>query len=311
LAKRNDPVRGLLWIVLAMALLAGLGACAKYLAQRGLDPMQIVFFRNFFCVFFMLPLLHWRGPELVTSDQISLYGVRVGLALIGMACWFHALALIPLGQLTAISFLSPLFGTLGAIILLGEVVRGRRWAALAVGFIGAMIIVRPGGMSFGVGQVSALISALSSGFVAPMVKQLTLRDDADKIVFITNLMLTPVSLIPALFVWQWPAAELWPVIIGLGFFAWVGHIALVRGYASTDASLAMTFEFSRLPFAVAVAWIIFGEVTDIWSWVGALIIISSAVYVTRREAQLRRNKGLDRIRDVSDPLCLTPVRLRF
>jgi drug/metabolite transporter (DMT)-like permease len=309
--KRNDPIRGLLWVVLAMILLAGLGVCAKYVAQRGLHPLQIVFFRNFFCVVFMLPLLHFRGSALLRSDQISLYGVRVGISLISMAAWFHALALIPLGELTAISFLSPLFGTLGAIFLLGEVVRARRWAAVLVGFMGAMIILRPGGMAFGWGEVFALVSAMANGLVAPMVKQLTAKDDADKIVFITNLMLTPVSLVAALFVWEWPPLELWPLIVALGFFAWLGHITLVRGYASIDASLAMTFEFSRLPFAVGLAWLVFGETTDLWTWVGALIIFTSAVYITRREAKLRQAKGGEKIRDVTDPLCLTPVRMRF
>ncbi len=309
--KRSDPLRGLIWVVLAMALLAGLGACAKYISEHGIHPLQVVFFRNLFCVLLMLPVLHWRGASLMRSDQIELYGLRVGISLISMAAWFNALALMPFSQLTAISFLSPLFGTLGAVLLLGEVVRGRRWTALAVGFAGAMIILRPGAETLGVGQVLALIAALTSGLIAPMVKQLTARDDPDKIVFITNLMLTPVSLIPALFVWRWPSSDLWPVIIGMGFLAWVGHIALVRGYASTDSSLAQTFEFSRLPFAVAISWMIFGETTDLWSWVGASIIFGSAFYVTRREAQLARERRGVAVREVSDPLCLTPVPLRF
>jgi drug/metabolite transporter (DMT)-like permease len=308
-ARSNDPVRGLLWVVLAMALLAGLGTCAKHLSKQGIDPLQVVLFRNLFCVLIMLPLLHWRGVSLLQSEQIGLYGLRVFMSLLSMAAWFHALALIPFSQLTAISFLSPLFGTLCAVLLLGEIVGGRRWTALAVGFAGAMIILRPGGSEFGVGQLLALFAAFSAGLVAPMVKQLTAKDDPDKIVFITNAMMTPVSLVPAIFVWKWPDSHLWPVIIAMGFFAWVGHIALVRGYASTDSSLAQTFEFSRLPFAVAISWIFFGETTDFWSWVGALIIFGSAFYVTRREAQLARERGTVRV--VSDPLCATPVPLRF
>ena len=118
----------------------------------------------------------------------------------------HALSLIPLGEVTAISFLAPLFGTLGAIFVLGEVVRWRRWAALVVGFGGAMIILRPSGASIGVGQLCAILSAMTMGLTAILVKQLTARDDPDKIVFLTNLLLTPLSLLPALFVWQMAAA---------------------------------------------------------------------------------------------------------
>jgi drug/metabolite transporter (DMT)-like permease len=101
----------------------------------------------------------------------------------------------------------------------------------------------------------------------------------------------PLSLIPALFVWHWPTMEVLPALIGMGVCAVVGHICVVRGYAATDASLAMTFEFSKLPFAVAIAYLAFGEVIDVWTWVGAVIIFASAVYITRREARLRAQRA--------------------
>lgn len=309
--KRNDPIAGAIWVTLAMATFAGLGTFGKYAMQAGLDPLQVIFFRNFFCLFFMLPLLHWRGPALAVSSQLRLYGVRVGLAFISMTTWFTALSFMPLGELTAVGFLAPLFATAFAVLWLGEVVRARRWTALVIGFIGALIILRPGGVGFGLGQLLALVSALTAGIVGPLLKQMTAQDDPDKIVFITNLWAAPVSLVPALFVWQWPPLALWPYLIGLGLCAVLGHVALLRGFASTDASLVFTFEFSRLPFAVAAGYLAFGETTDIWTWIGAFVIFGSAAYVTRREAQLAQQRYGVRIRDVSDPLSLTPVRLRF
>lgn len=309
--KRNDPIAGAIWVTFAMATFAGLGTFGKYAMQAGLDPLQVIFFRNFFCLVLMLPLLHWRGPSLAVSTQLRLYGVRVGLAFVSMMAWFTALSLIPFGELTAVGFLAPLFATVFAVLWLGEVVRARRWTALAIGFIGALIILRPGGMGFGLGQMLALIAALTAGVVGPLLKQMTAQDDPDKIVFITNLWATPASLIPALFVWQWPPLDLWPYLIAMGICAVLGHVALLRGFASTDASLVFTFEFSRLPFSVAAGYVFFAEKTDLWTWVGALIIFTSAAYVTRREAQLARQRGGVRIRDVSDPLSLTPVRLRF
>ena len=308
--KRNDPIVGVIWVTLAMATFAGLGTFGKYCIQAGLDPLQVIFFRNFFCLFLMLPLLHWRGPSLAVTTQVKLYGVRVGLAFVSMMTWFTALSLIPFAELTAMGFLAPLFATIFAVIWLGEVVRGRRWTALVIGFIGALIILRPGYGGFGLGQMLALFSALSAGIIGPLLKQMTAHDDPDKIVFITNLWATPASLIPALFVWEWPPLAVWPYIVAMGFCAVLGHVALLRGFASTEASLVFTFEFSRLPFAVAAGYLLFGEATDLWTWVGALIIFCSAAYVTRREAQLARDSGV-RIRDVSDPLSLTPVNLRF
>lgn len=285
---RNDPIAGVVWVTLSSVAFAGLGGLAKYAALAGLDPLQVIFFRNFFCLVLMLPLLHWRGPALAATAQIRLYGIRIGLALLSMMSWFSALPLIPLGEITAVSFLAPLFATVFAVLWLGEVVRIRRWTALVIGFLGALVILRPGGTSFGLGQMLALFSALTAGIVGPLLKQLTSSDDPDKIVFITSLWLTPASLVPALFVWQWPAAALWPVLVGMGTCAVLGHVFLMRAFASTDASLVFTFEFSRLPFVVTVGYLLFGEPTDAWTWVGALIIFSSAVYITRREGQLAR-----------------------
>jgi drug/metabolite transporter (DMT)-like permease len=307
---RNDPIAGVVWVTIAMAAFAGLGSFGKHATQAGLDPLQVIFFRNFFCLLLMLPLLYWRGASLARSTQFRLYGVRVGLALVSMMAWFSALALIPFAELTAVNFLAPLFATLFAVVWLREDVRARRWTALAVGFIGAMVILRPGGTAFGTGQLLALVSALTSGIIGPLLKQMTAEDDPDKIVFISNLWLAPASLVPALFVWQWPAAALWPYLFGMGVCAVVGHIALMRGFASTDASLVFTFEFSRLPFAVAAGYMFFGEAIDLWTWVGALIIFGSAGYIMQREAHLQ-GCGTVKTRDVTDPLCLTPVRLRF
>ena len=170
-------------------------------------------------------------------------------------------------------------------------VRVRRWTALAVGFVGAMVILRPSGVSLGLGQLCALISAMMGGLTAVLVKQLTAHDDPDKIVFLTNAMLTPLSLVPAMLVWHWPTIDVLPALTGMGVCAVLGHVCVVRGYAATDASLAMTFEFSKLPFAVGVAYLAFGEVIDAWTWIGAVIIFASAVYITRREAQLRAQRA--------------------
>jgi drug/metabolite transporter (DMT)-like permease len=286
LVPASGPIAGVVWLTIAMALFAGLAAFARAAMNAGLHPFEVVFLRNLCATLMLSPLLLWRGASLLRSSQLSLYGLRVFVSLFSMQAWFYALAVIPIGEVTAISFLAPVFGTLGAIFLLGEKVRLRRWTAIMVGFLGAMIILRPGMAPLGLGQICAVFNAMTVGLVAVMIKQLTTVDDPDKIVFLTNLMLTPLSLVPALFVWSWPSLEALIPVLGLGFTAVMGHIALVRGYAATDASLAMTFEFSRLPFTVAVAYLAFGETIDAWTWVGAAIIFASAVYITRREARL-------------------------
>ena len=286
LVPASGPIAGVVWMTIAMALFAALAVFARAAMNAGLHPFEVVFLRNLVATLMLSPLLFWRGAALLRSSQLSLYGLRVVVSLLSMLAWFYALALIPIGEVTAISFLAPVFGTLGAIFLLGERVRLRRWSAIVVGFLGAMIILRPGMAPLGLGQACAVFNAMSIGIVAIMIKQLTAVDDPDKIVFLTNLLLTPLSLVPALFVWTWPSLEALLPVLGLGLTAVLGHVALVRGYAATDASLAMTFEFSRLPFSVAIAYLAFGEVIDAWTWVGAAVIFASAIYITRREAKL-------------------------
>jgi drug/metabolite transporter (DMT)-like permease len=286
LVPASGPVAGVVWVTISMALFGALAAFARGAMNAGLHPFEVVFLRNLLATLMLSPLLLWRGASLLRSSQLSLYGLRVLVSLLSMQAWFYALAVIPIGEVTAISFLAPVFGTLGAILLLGEQVRLRRWTAIMVGFLGAMIILRPGMAPLGIGQLCAIFNAMSIGLVAVMIKQLTAVDDPDKIVFLTNLMLTPLSLAPALLVWTWPSPDALLPVLGLGLTAVLGHVALVRGYAATDASLAMTFEFSRLPFSVAIAYFAFGETIDGWTWVGAAIIFASAVYITRREARL-------------------------
>jgi drug/metabolite transporter (DMT)-like permease len=205
-APRNDIAGGIFWTTLAMAMFAGLAASSRYCMSLGYHPLEVAFFRFFSALILLLPLLAWRGASLVRSKAPELYAVRALISLFSMTSWFLAISLIPLGELTAIGFLSPLFGTLTAVIVLGEVVRARRITALAIGFIGAMIMLRPGLSAVGLGQGFALFSALSGGVMAVLLKQLAGRDDPDKIVFLTTLIMTPLSLIPALFVWTWRSA---------------------------------------------------------------------------------------------------------
>ena len=287
-APRNDLAAGLFWGILAMALFAGLAASSRYAMALGYHPLQVAFFRFLSATILLLPLLAWRGLSLVRSNAPELYALRALISLFSMTAWFYAISLIPLGELTAIGFLSPLFGTIAAVLVLGEKVRARRISALAVGFVGAMIMLRPGMSPVGFGQGLALFSAMTGGLMAVLLKQLASRDDPDKIVFLTTLIMTPLSLMAALFVWRWPTWELLPSITVVGLTGVLGHMALARAFRAAEASLVVSLEFARLPFTVVLGFIFFNELIDIWTWVGAAVIFASAVYINRREAQLRR-----------------------
>lgn len=275
-------------MLLSCALLAGVAALGRYAALSGMPAFQIVFLRTAFALLTMLPLLAWRGPTLLRTSRFNLYVIRVLVSLVGMTVWFAALAYITVGEMTAITFLSPLLATVGAAFFLREVVSWQRWAATLTGLLGALIILRPGMLEVGIGSYLALASAFIVAVTTLFIKRLTDIDDPDKVVFLTTAMQTPLALVPAIFVWTWPSADVWATVIAMGFVATFGHATLTRAFASADASLVMGVDFARLPFAVIYGFLLFGELIDFWTWVGAGIIFLASLYGANHARKARR-----------------------
>lgn len=284
-ARRHSPAAGAGWMLLSCALLAGVAALGRHATSEGVDPLQVVFLRLLFALLVMLPLFAWRGRTFAHTAQIKVYLVRALVGIAAMMCWFTALAHMPIGELTAISFLTPVFATVAAVPLLREPLRPRRLMATAAGFLGAMIILRPGLVELGPGTWFALAAALAMGLSMMLIKTLTLGDDPDKIVFLSSALMTPLALVPALYVWSWPPLTLWPFLLALGPVATLGHVTLTRAFAAADASFVAGFDFARLPFAVLYGWLAFGELIDLWTWLGAGVIFAAGLMSSRAEAR--------------------------
>ncbi|MGE0610783.1 MAG: DMT family transporter [Hyphomicrobiales bacterium] len=284
--KADDPLSSALWMLTACATLAAVATMGRYLTSSGLPAVQLVFLRSILIVIMLSPLLLRRGVELVTTDRPGLYLVRVIVTGLAMTTWFASLAYIPVGEVTAISFLAPLFTTVGAALVLGEAVHARRWIATCVGFAGALVISRPGISEFSIGTGLAILSAVAMGASYLFIKFLSRRDDPNKIVFLSTLLMIPVTLLPALVVWHWPEPQQWGVIAAVGVATTLGHGALTRAISAADASFATSLDFLRLPFAVAFGYLAFGEMIDLWTWIGAGIVFASSFYIANREKTL-------------------------
>lgn len=291
MTRRNDPIAGALWMLLSCALLSGVAALGRYAALEGVPPFQIVFLRLLFALLTLLPLLLIRGPSMLQTDHLGLYAIRAVTGLLAMMAWFAALALISVGEVTAISFLTPIFATVGAALFLGETVRRRQWLATFAGLVGALIIMRPGFLDIGPGAWLAVAAAVGMAAASLFIKQLTNTDDPDKIVLISMLLQTPLALIPAVLVWSWPTTNLWSVLFAMGILATLGHLCLSRAFASADASLVMGVDFSRLAFAVFYGFVLFNELIDFWTWVGAGIIFVATLYATRHARRAQSEPG--------------------
>lgn len=257
------------------------------LASQQLHPFEIAFFRSFFGAVFALPLLAVNGVTILRTPKFSFYLLRCGLGMVGMLAGFWAIVNMPLAQAIALSYSSPLFVTIGAVLVLGEVVRMRRWSAVIAGFIGVLIIVRPG-HSFSDASLIALLAALLSGAVTISIKFLSRTEKPDTIVLLTTFLWVPLTLPAALPVWQWPQANIWPWLALAGLLGTGGHYCWTRALKLADASVLAPFSYLQLLVVAVLAWILFGEPVDHYTALGAAIIIGASIYIAHREAMLTR-----------------------
>lgn len=282
-----EPLQGALLMTVAAAAFAGMNAIIRALNFE-LHPFQTAFLRVVAGLAFMLPWLARAGVAALATASHKLYLSRALVGYSSMLCWFSALALMPVAEATALSFTAPLFATAAAALLLGEIVRLRRWTATVVGFLGAMVVIRPGFSAIEWAHLLVLASAALGGWNTVTVKQLTRTDSANVIIVYMLIYLAPLSLIPALFVWQTPSWHALGLVALMGVCATIGHQAFTRSLKACDASYVLPFDFARLPAVAIIAYFAFGEAPDIWTWIGGGIIVAATVYIARREAQLAR-----------------------
>src|SRR5215469_17131700 len=257
-------------------------------AAQSMHPFEVAFFRCLFGLVLVLPWILRSGAGLFRGRNAGFYVLRAAVGLLSMVTWFYGITVVPLATAMAVNFTAPLFATIAAVFVLHEDVRLRRWSAVVIGFVGVLVIMRPGGERLDANLLILLVSAASAAMNNITVKFLARNEPPGRIVAMFMIYLTPLSLLPALFVWQWPAPATFGALVGLGALGTIAHLSVARALAAADASACAPFEFARLPFAALIGFVWFGEVTDVWTWMGAGIIAGSSVYVAHREARLAR-----------------------
>jgi drug/metabolite transporter (DMT)-like permease len=275
-------------LMLGSTLLFGLMAVTIRLASETLHTFEVAFFRNFFGLLAALPLLLRHGPGLLATTHLPRYFVRCLIGIASMLCGFWAIGHLPLAQAVSLSYSTPLFVTIAAVLFLGEQVRARRWAAVALGFVGVLVIVRPGTEGFTAGALVALAAAVLSGLVSIQIKLLSRTEPADRIVLWTTLLWVPMSLIPALFVWEWPQGIAWLWAVAAGVLGTGGHMLWTRALKLGDVSALTPISFMQLPLVALLGWLLFDEALDRWTALGAGIIFAANAYIAHREATLAR-----------------------
>jgi len=257
------------------------------IASADMHPFEVAFFRSLFGLAILAPMIFRAGIGSLRTQKFRLHAGRAFFQMLALVCGFSAVAIAPLSTVAALGFAAPLFATLGAVLLLGESAGMRRWGALAVGFAGTFIVLRPGFVEIGTGPLLALLSAASWASTMLFIKAMGKTESSVTQVAYMGLMVTPFTLVLAVFVWTWPDWDTLVVIAGLGLCGTFGHLAFAQAMKTAEASALMPLDFLRLIWVSVIAFLLFAEVPDIWAGVGGAIIFISATYVTLREGRPR------------------------
>jgi drug/metabolite transporter (DMT)-like permease len=258
------------WLTLMLVI-----AIAGREAAREINVFQLMEMRSILGFLMLYPLIRANGglaamrtkrlPQHVGRNIIH-YGAQLG--------WFFALTLIPIGQVVAIEFTMPIWTALLAATFLGERMTVWKTAAIALGLVGVVVIVRPATSEINPGQLIALGAAVGFGISVAMVKSLTRTDQPVAIMFWMLVVQSAAGLFPALYVWQWSAAHLWFWVIVIAFCGTFSHYCMARAMLHADATVVIPMGFLRVPLSAAAGWLIYSERLDLFTVIGAALILT-------------------------------------
>lgn len=299
-AGASQPLRAALLMIAASAAFSLMGGLIR-LASATLPVLEVVFFRNFFAVLLFAPLFWRHGFALLKTDRLALLTLRGAIGLVGMTAGFAGVTMIPLAEATALNFTAPLFATVLAVIILGERIRLHRGAALVLGFVGMLVVLRPGFgpetgasasdmvyLGVSVGAALSTLSALAIAVSVLIVKRLTTTETPEAIALWMVLMMTPASLALAALDWVWPSAEALFWMACLAGAGTAGHLCFTRACKIADIGQIQPLEFVKLPLSAAIGYFAFGEAPSATVWIGGALIFAAAAIITHREAVLAR-----------------------
>ena len=281
-------IRGGIWMIIAGVFFTFIGVMIR-MANKEVHVLEIVFFRYFISLIIMFPWMLRRGLVGLKAKNFPILFARSLSSYIGAIFWFASMIYLPLAEATALGYTAPLFATFGAILFLGETAGPRRWRALLLGFTGTLIILRPGVEAVSMPALYAVSGAVFIAISVLFVKILNRTESPETIVLYMGIFSTPLSFFAAIFFWKTPSLETLFWLIGIGISSTLAHLAYTRSFAVTDASAVLPYDYLRLLMVATVGFGIYGEIPDIWTWIGTIIIIGSTLYIAKHEAIRKDN----------------------
>ncbi len=277
----KSPLNASLWMLGWFASMLLMTVAGREVTQD-LPVNMLMFFRSAIGLAILLPIAAWFGFSHLKTSQLKGHAVRNSIHFGAQYSWFMALSLIPLAQVISIEFTMPIWAAMIAALYLGEKITQTRLLAIVLGFIGILVIVRPGFAALEGGQGWALASAFGFAGSVVMTKRLLKKDSAFTTLFYMISIQLVLGSVLAVFFWQWPSAQAWPWVVVAGIAGLTSHYCLARALALADASFIAQLDFARVPLTVLLGYWLYNEGVDIYLISGAgLIIIGNMINLRR------------------------------
>jgi drug/metabolite transporter (DMT)-like permease len=275
--------------LLAWIMLPIMDGFAKYLSTD-LPVLQITWARYFFTVAFTLPVMFFfYNKQLVWTDKPKLQLLRGVILLCANICFFYAISVISLAKALTLAFIAPLIVTALSPVLLGERVGVRRWTAVILGFLGTLVVIRPGFVELNLASFAALGTGVMYGFYLIITRKLSTSDNPLLTLLLTGLVGAIIISFTMPFVWVKPTLNEWSMMAGIGVFACIGHLFLILSLKYADASKLAPFSYFEIVTNITIGYYFFNNFPDNWTFFGLFIIISSGIYIFRRETFIKSN----------------------
>lgn len=282
------PMLGCLAMLAGTVLFACMHATVR-LASENLHPLEVVFFRNLFGLLALAPWFYKSGVSILRTARPRLHLLRSLLNVVAMSAFFVALTMTPLAKVQTLTFTAPIFTMLLAASFLGEKLDRSRWIAVIIAALGTCLVLRPGVVPLDTGSLLVLGSAAIWGLTMIVIKKLSATDPAVTITAWMVILMSLFSAIPALLVWRTPVGIEWLWLLSTGILGTFAQLLLAQSFRMADATLVLPIDFSKVVWGALLGWWLFGEVVHPTTFLGAIIIFSTTMWITLRE----RNNSRD------------------
>ncbi len=275
-------MKAIIFSLLGWMFLPVMDGFAKFLSDD-LPILQITWARYFFTVVFTLPIMiFFFKKQLVWSVKPKLQILRGLILLSANICFFYAISIISLAKALTLAFVAPLIVTAFSPVMLGEKVGFRRWTAVVVGFVGSLVVIRPGFVELNFASLAALGTGILYGFYLIITRKLSTSDNPLLTLLMTGMVgaILVSAIIP--FYWVKPSLNQWSLMAGIGVFACIGHLFLILSLKYADASKLAPLGYTEIIPNVLIGYYFFSELPDNWTYLGLFIIILSGLYISRR-----------------------------